>query len=78
MESTTTYRPADPGDFRFEITQIEEPEMGCTHLVTMIDDQGKVIEQFTTDDPGGAVESAREAQEFTLEDRFEMYAERGW
>jgi hypothetical protein len=73
-----THEPADPGDFRFEITPIEEPEMGCTHLVVVIGDEGEEIERFTTDDPYGAVEAAREAQAFTLEERFAMYAERGW
>ena len=72
------HAPADPGDFRFEIIEIEEPEMGCTHLVIQIDDQGEEIERFTTDNPYGAVEAAREAQAFTLEERLDMYAERGW
>ena len=66
------YRPADPGDFRFEITLLEEPDPGCTHLVVMIGDQGEVLERFTTDNPYGAVEAAREAQEFTLEERLDM------
>lgn len=79
-------------DFRFEITPLPEPEMGETHLVEMIElivhppdemwpvetvTDGRIIESFTTDDPYGAVEAAREAQVYTLEERFEMYAEMG-
>lgn len=78
-------------DFRFEIEAVPEPEMGCTHLVTMIElvvmppDEtwpcetvvdGQILESFTTDDPYGAVEAAREAQVFTLEERFERQFER--
>lgn len=80
-------------DFRFEITELPEAEMGETHLVRMIElvlcppdaqwsvetvIDGEQIEAFYTDDPFGAVEAAREAQAFTLEERFEMYAQRGW
>lgn len=70
--------PADEGDVRFLITELEEPEMGATHLVRVIDDRGDEAERFTTDDPYGAVEACREAQNTTLEERFDMYAERGW
>lgn len=66
-------------DFRVEILVLDEPEIGCTHLVTMIQwGTGTVLESFTTDDPYGAVEAAREAQEYTLEERFAIYAEKGW
>ncbi len=70
-------------DFRFEIVEYEEPEVSCTHLVIVHEtrdgqDTGTILERFTTDDPCGAVEAAREAQEFTLEERFDLYAERGW
>ena len=71
-------------DFRFEIIEHDEPEMGSTHTVIVHEitdegvDTGNVLEHFTTDNPYGAVEAAREAQAFTLEERFEMYAERGW
>lgn len=65
-------------DFFFEITAIEEPELGCTHIVRMAArGSGRLLEQFTTDDPFGAVEAAREAQAYSLEERFEMYAEMG-
>lgn len=78
-------------DFRFEILELDEPEIGCTHLVTVIelvllpaDDRfpcetvidGPVLESFTTDDPFGAVEAAREAQAYSLEERLEMAADR--
>jgi hypothetical protein len=63
---------------RFEIIELEEPELGATHLVITIDDKGEEIERFTTDNPYGAVEAAREAQSLTLEERFDFYADRGW
>jgi len=71
-------------DFRFEIIEHDEPELGCTHTVIVHEttddgkDTGSVLEHFTTDNPYGAVEAAREAQAYTLEERFELYAERGW
>lgn len=71
-------------DFRFEIIESPEPELGATHLVIVHEldrdgnDTGLELERFTTDDPYGAVEAAREAQTTTLEERFTMYAERGW
>lgn len=81
-------------DFRFEITPWDEPEMGCTHTVRVIElvleppnadwpvetvRDGDVIESFTTDDPYGAVEAAREVQAMPdLEERWALYAERGW
>lgn len=65
-------------DFFFEITEVPEPEMGCTHVVIMAArGSGRVIEHFTTDNPYGAVEAAREAQVFTFEERMERYAEMG-
>jgi len=77
-ETTCPYRPAERGDVRFEITALNEPELGCTHFVIVVDDRGEAVERFTTDNPYGAVEACREAQAFTLEERFELYAERGW
>jgi hypothetical protein len=83
--------PSSENDFRFEIEEVPEPEMGCTHLVTMIElvvmppDEtwpvetvidGEIIERFTTDDPYGAVEAAREVQVFTFEERMERAFER--
>jgi hypothetical protein len=73
VEVTPPYTPADPDDFRFEIVEIEEPEVGCTHIVRVIDDQGEEIEAFTTGDPYGVVEAAREAQAYTLEERLGPY-----
>jgi len=78
-------------DFRFEIEAHPEPEMGCTHTVTMIElilcppDEiwpvetvidGEIIECFTTDDPYGAVEAFRETQVFSFEERMERQFER--
>ena len=73
-----SHEPADPGDVRFDIIEIEEPEIGCTHFVRVIDDRGQVVDEFTTDDPYGAVEACREAQTMSLEERFDLYAGRGW
>ena len=50
-------------DFRFVIDKLEEPEMGATHIVTVIGiPSGDVLERFSTDDPYSHVEQAREAQ----------------
>lgn len=71
----------DRFDFRFVIEQNPEPSSNADlHFVTRIatyygDDMG-VIESFTSEDPGAAVEAAREAQMYSLEERWEMEAER--
>lgn len=67
-------------DFRFAIYPWEEPEMDATHTVVHISTPSQiVIDTFTTNDPYGAVEAAREAQATPdLEERWAMYAERGW
>lgn len=70
-------------DFRFEIDQNPEPDdpsnLYFVEQIATFDgfDMG-VIESFTTNDPWSAVEAAREAQAYSLEERFDMYAERGW
>jgi len=64
-------------DFRFEIGEMDED--GYRRVTRIALGSGRVLDDFsTTDDPYLAVEAAREAQAFTLEERFEMYAERGW
>jgi len=68
--STLLRRPADKGDFRFEITALEEPEMGATHVVEMVDDRGHVVENYTTDDPYGHVAQFRECQATPFEERY--------
>lgn len=86
MSDFSHYCPApELPDFRFEITALDEPEMGCTHFVRMIEFPGPdwpcetVIESFTTDNPYGAVEAARELQAYPdMEERFAMYYERGF
>jgi hypothetical protein len=77
-------------DVHFKITPVPEPEMGCTHLVEQFEIlpadgawpcetlAAEPFESFTTDDPYGAVEAFREAQTYTLEQRFDLYAARGW
>lgn len=74
--------PAEPGDVRYEITSIieetDDPQMAT--LVETIDDAGAVIARdvfASWDDPYLMIEAAREAQTMSLEDRFDMYAERG-
>lgn len=78
MENSDRHEPADPGDVRFEVTPLEEPELGATHLVLTIDDRGEVVGRDVTDLPYELVEAYREAQAFTLEERFDLYAARGW
>lgn len=74
---------ADRFDFRFVIDANPEPSCNADlYFVTIIetfdgDDMG-VTDSFTAEDPYGHVEAAREAQQYTLEERFDMYAARGW
>jgi hypothetical protein len=82
-DAASRERPAEPGDFRFEIEDLSlDPEFddyeGGRYSVRVIDDQGLVLERFRTDDPGSEVEAAREAQCIPFEERMQMYAERGW
>jgi hypothetical protein len=74
----------EANDFHFVITDVPEPEMGCTHYVEVyetlppdevwpVDTRGELLESFTTDDPYGAVEAAREAQAYTLEERLDEF-----
>jgi len=72
------HKPADRGDVRFEITALEEPEIGATHLVLTIDDRGEIVARDVTDLPFEFVEAYREAQNTTLDERFDLYAARGW
>jgi hypothetical protein len=66
-------RPAEPGDVRFEVTALPEPELGATHCVRMIDEHGVEVERHITDNPYGIVEAFREAQEYSLEERLEPF-----
>lgn len=67
-------------DIRFEIEKNPEPDDPSNLYFVRVFDwrTGKELESYTTDDPYAGVEAAREAQEYTLEQRFDMYAERGW
>lgn len=67
-------------DFRFEIRENPEPSSNADlyFMTQYATPSQQLIDSFTSEDPGRTVESAREAQEFTLEERFDMYAERGW
>lgn len=83
----STTRPAN--DFRFEIVQNPEPDSPSDlYFVTVIElliaapDEtwpcetlvdGDVLESFSTSDPWSAVEAAREAQAYTLEERIGEY-----
>jgi len=79
---TQLHEPADKGDFRFEVIdtpETEDPFMQV--LVLTIDDQGAEIGRDIYSSRSEAfdmIEAAREAQAFTLEERLDMYAERGW
>lgn len=65
-------------DFRFEIYPWDEPEMGCTHTLVQIATPSQIeVERFTTDDPYGNIEAAREAQAIPFEERMAIYADRG-
>lgn len=60
--------PADEGDFRFEIGEMDED--GCRRI-TMIDDRGEIVESYTTtDDPYAHVAQFRECQETSFEERY--------
>lgn len=65
-------------DFRFEITENPEPDDPASmYFVRQIATPSQqVLEAFTTDRPYDAVEAAREAQVFSLEERWAMDAER--
>lgn len=67
-------------DFRYEITPNPEPsEPADLFFVRRIATPSqKVIESFTTDDPYRDVEAAREVQNIPMEERWDMYAERGY
>lgn len=70
-------------DFRFEIVANDEPSCNADlYFIAMFEmfdgeDTG-TVERWTCEDPGAAVEAAREAQMYTFEERMDMYAERGW
>lgn len=83
IATTSTYAPADPGDFRFDIIDIgaetEDPFMQV--LVLSIDDTGEAFARDIYSSRSEAfdmIEAAREAQAFSLEERLDMYADRGW
>lgn len=64
FEYSENPEPSFPGD-RFHITQYAIPSQ-------------RVVDSFTTHDPGDVIASCREAQTTTLEERFAVYADRGW
>lgn len=67
-------------DFRFEITRNPEPDDPSTlyFVEVFAVPSGERLESFTTSDPYGAVEAAREAQAIPFEERMALYADRGW
>lgn len=66
-------------DFFFVITANPEPDDAASLYWVEVARRGsgELLESFTTGDPYGAVEAAREAQVFTLEERLDRYAEMG-
>lgn len=88
MSATATTQDPGPAqelderiDFRFEIVVNPEPDDPSNlHFVTQIatfdgEDAGE-IDSWTSEDGYAAVEAARIAQAYTLEERWEMDAER--
>jgi len=63
-------RPAEPGDFRFDIGPKDEDGY-CR--VEMIDDKGNVVSSDYTDNPYGMVEAFRESQAHSFEELYEPY-----
>ena len=65
-------------DVRFEIEALDEPDVGATHFVAIIDnDTGETLETHITDNPYGMVEAHREVENMpSLEDRLHMEYER--
>jgi hypothetical protein len=79
---------ADPGsplalddriDFRFDITRNPEPDQASDMffvevIATYYGEDAGLVERFTTDDPGSAVEAARIAQAYPdMEEREGVY-----
>lgn len=66
-------------DFRFEYTLNPEPSSNADlYFITQYATPSqKVIDSWTTEDPGAAIEAAREAQLYSLEERWAMDAEAG-
>lgn len=67
-------------DFRFEYSLNPEPSSNADlyFITRYATPSQKVIDSWTTEDPGAAIEAAREAQIFSLEERFDIYAAKGW
>jgi len=73
----TRERPADPGDYRFDIKPNPEPDDPSNlYFVRVINDQGEVVAAHYAQDPYAEVEAFRETQIYSLEERWEMQAER--
>ena len=82
LEMTEMLRPADKGDFRFEITDLAEEAWkdGVSAFedmpaiqVLMIDDQGQVVREdrvWTKSDAFDMVGAFRESQNTTFEEEF--------
>lgn len=66
-------------DFRFEYSLNPEPSSNADlYFITQIATPSqKVIDSWTTEDPGAAIEAARETQLYSLEERWAMDAEAG-
>lgn len=66
-------------DVRFAVLPCDDPEMGCTHTVVIYAHPSQQeVDRFTTDDPYGAVQAYREVQTIPMDERWAIYAARGW
>lgn len=87
-ETPYQYAPADPGDIRFEMFELENED--TPYGLLMIDDKGVVVEQHafaSTMERSSLIASFRECQDTTLEERLapfgiewqrEQEERRGW
>jgi hypothetical protein len=83
VSSHHRHEPADPGDVRFEVSDIgaETEDSFMQVLVLTVDDRGEVVGRDVFPSHSEAfdmIEACREVQAVPLEERFAMYAERGW
>jgi len=82
---------ATENDFRFHIEEIEDDDFRYRVTVTELVfhpagpdfpfstwKEGEILEVFVTNSPYDEVEAAREVQCIPMEERWAMYAERGW
>lgn len=66
-------------EVRLEVMPCDEPEVGCTHIITVYAHPSQQeVDRFATDDPHRALEALREVETVSMEQRWAIYAARGW